>query len=316
MSRIFDTYVMVDWSASKGRTTGKDSIWVAWAAWEGSGRLGRIDSENLPTRKLATDRLLKLLKGKAGRQRVLIGFDFPYGYPRGFASALGKDGQQPAWSWTWDYWDARIRDEDDNWNNRFRVAAEANRLLSAGNHPFWGCPAGEAGENLSTRSLTRGPATGASTILEDHRLAEDWLKRLRFGSIQSVWKLYTTGSVGSQSLMGIPRLKHLRFHPDLAAHSAVWPFETGFGLNNTEAQILHAEIWPGILGKVYKEKGTYPDERQVKSLVRHFADLDEQGDLAAEFERPSGFSDEQIHQIVEEEGWILGATTALPLRKR
>ena len=43
------------------------------------------------------------------------------------------------------------------------------------------------------------------------------------------FRLFGTGSVGSQVLTGIPRLESLRFDPEFAPCSVVWPFETGVG---------------------------------------------------------------------------------------
>ena len=37
----------------------------------------------------------------AGGERVLVGFDFPYGYPAGFAAALDLTG--PPWLAVWRY---------------------------------------------------------------------------------------------------------------------------------------------------------------------------------------------------------------------
>jgi hypothetical protein len=42
------------------------------------------------------------------------------------------------------------------------------------------------------------------------------------------FRVFGHGSVGSQTLAGIPRVHELRFDPEFAARSAVWPFETGW----------------------------------------------------------------------------------------
>src|SRR5437667_2318597 len=41
------------------------------------------------------------------------------------------------------------------------------------------------------------------------------------------FRIFGTGSVGSQVLTGIPRLESIRFDPEFAGCSAVWPFDTG-----------------------------------------------------------------------------------------
>jgi hypothetical protein len=312
MRRIFDAYLMVDWSANSTPKVGKDSVWVAWGSWGEGARLGAIRSENPPTRHDAVRRIRQLLIGFLERDlRALVGFDFPLGYPRGFAAALAGPPEVPAWRFTWEHWDSKIKDRPDNGNNRFAVAAAANRRLSGADHPFWGCPPSQVSEYLSARALTRRPPPPAAAGLVECRFTEERLRRARFGSIQSVWKLLYTGSVGSQALVGIPRVRQLRLDPRLAAQSAVWPFETGFTSQLAEARIVHAEIWPGILKRRYAEKGRVVDEAQVRSLVRAFADLDDQGRLGAELEAPEGFSTEQLRQIVGEEGWILGSNHAV-----
>lgn len=85
---MFDRYIIVDWSASNSPKTGKDSIWIC-----DLGEAGDPVSTNPSTRRQAEEQLRELLIKAADRgERVLIGFDFPYGYPRGFAAALGLEG--------------------------------------------------------------------------------------------------------------------------------------------------------------------------------------------------------------------------------
>ncbi len=62
-------------------------------------------------------------------RRVLVGFDFPYGYPCGSSRALGLPfGRQPWWE-IWTQLAARVQDAANNVNNRFVVAAVASNLL-------------------------------------------------------------------------------------------------------------------------------------------------------------------------------------------
>ena len=66
----------------------------------------------------------------AGREltrgrRLLIGFDFPFGYPAGTAARLGLRGL--AWRNLWQTLEDRIADGKDNRNNRFDVAESLNR---------------------------------------------------------------------------------------------------------------------------------------------------------------------------------------------
>lgn len=126
----------------------------------------------------------------------------------------------------------------------------------------------------------------------------------RASGTQPAWKLSGNGSVGSQALVGIPRLHELRFDPELCAVSKIWPFETGFKLpSRGEVAIVHAEIWPSLVDFDH-EPHPIKDARQVMALAKHLAKLDAEGELAALFEMPDGLTDTE--SVLREEGWILG----------
>jgi hypothetical protein len=96
-------------------------------------------TENPATRGCAEAILRSVLRRSVfERERVLVGFDFAYGYPRGFAAALGLTGTP--WRAVWRYLTNEISDDPrTNINNRFEVAAQLNARL--GSHVFWGRPA-------------------------------------------------------------------------------------------------------------------------------------------------------------------------------
>jgi precorrin-8X/cobalt-precorrin-8 methylmutase len=76
---IFDRYITVDWRASNRPRTGKDSIWICTLGLDEPP-----STMNPRTRGAAEAALHRLLATAVDhRERVLIGFDFPYGYPRG-----------------------------------------------------------------------------------------------------------------------------------------------------------------------------------------------------------------------------------------
>ena len=115
---------------------GRDSIWICAVDRGGRERL----IENPSTRHAAKNLLGNLLSDAAAHgERVLLGFDFPFGYPAGFAHRLGLNGA-PAWRAVWDEIAARLNDAQNNKNDRFTVAAEFNRRVSERAFPFWGCP--------------------------------------------------------------------------------------------------------------------------------------------------------------------------------
>lgn len=71
--RIFDSYLIVDWSANSTPKTGSDSIWIACGSDESS-----IELFNPNTRASAMLIIKQLLSEVNGK--VLVGFDFPFGY--------------------------------------------------------------------------------------------------------------------------------------------------------------------------------------------------------------------------------------------
>lgn len=131
----------------------------------------------------------------------------------------------------------------------------------------------------------------------------------RLPGTQDSWKLYGKGSVGSQALVGIPRVVALRDDVALAPVSRVWPFETGFTAPITLKNgpfILHAEIWPGVV-PIETDLHQVRDAAQVLTLARHFAALDDADQLARLFAQPNDLTPNEVEACAEEEGWILGA---------
>jgi hypothetical protein len=271
---LFDTVIIVDWSAANAPSPARPS---ADAIWIGVMRKGEESTTYHRTRVDAEAALVALLDAERGAgQRVLLGFDFPMGYPVGFAGRLtGLRDASAVWAWLAD----QIVDGPDNRNNRFAVAAQINARMGGGG-PFWGCPAGQVYDAL--------PATKAvdyaALDLPERRTVEVKVPRA-----QPVWKLYTTGSVGSQTLMGLPMIHRLAQRADVA----VWPFDT------REAPVVIAEIYPSLLtNAVAKDNDTIKDRAQVRLLARSLWRLAQKDRLAPVFDVPD---------VAREEGWILGA---------
>ena len=149
---LFDAYVVIDWSANSSPKSGKDSIWVANAVRaEGGGLVTR--TQNPRTRAAAASIVDKLLQEHhAANRSVLIGFDFPYGYPAGFAKALRGASDLRPWLTTWGQLRKQIQDDGNNKNNRFEVAARLNSACCMLQGPFWGCPEHAATDGLSQTS--------------------------------------------------------------------------------------------------------------------------------------------------------------------
>jgi hypothetical protein len=290
----FDRYIAVDWSGSSRPRQGRDSIWIANLAAVGTD----VHSENPSTRRQAERRLAEQLgRAVAARQRVLVGCDFPFGYPRGLGVRLGLSGAP--WRATWDHLSSCIRDDDANANNRFEVASRLNQQLG-NDAAFWGVPASSAGDHLTARRRVVYSGEVEAGGLPEWRAVEMTLRR-RGRRPHSAWKLLGAGSVGGQALLGIPMLERLRTHPSLAPVSRVWPFEVAVPeLPFGTPAIVYAEIWPSLV-----DCGGHPgwcrDQRQVGAAVSRWRSLDRLGELAGSFATPK-----DDPAVALEEGWILG----------
>ena len=269
----FDTIVIVDWSGGndRGATPKPDAIWL------GLTRQG-VDSPPLylRNRQIAEQAVTDLIETeRAAGHRLLLGFDFPFGYPKGFAQALtGHSDPLRVWDWL----EHRIQDSPKT-NNRFDVAGEINRQLGQGAGPFWG----NARPKHDVPGLPRRKQ-GYRNPFADMRECET----LARGSF-TCWQLAGAGAVGSQVLMGLPVLNRLRRR--FADQIAIWPFDP------LDKPVTFVEIWPGLINPVVKlaeAQGGIRDAHQVQLLARALAHLPPP-DLHA-----------MLSITAPEEGWIMG----------
>ncbi len=276
----FDLVAVVDWSASGAAPRLRpqsDAIWIGIASAQG------VETFYQPSRHAAEQAVAALMaRTLADGQTLLVGFDCPMGYPDGFAQRLTGTARAAAvWRWLED----AITDGPDNRNNRFAVADAINRQFG-GNGPFWGCPHGQVFPDLGPKKTVDYSALG----LGERRRVEHLVPRA-----QPVWKLFTTGSVGSQSLTGLPMIHRLSQHPAVA----VWPFDA-------PAQITLAEIYPSLLATAVTaalSTGAIKDEVQVRLLAQSLWRLGQSGLLG-------GLLAAAPPETRSEEGWILGAGAA------
>ncbi len=291
---LFDLHIVVDWSAAKTPKTGKDSIWFAVIRDEDVTTL-----ENPPTRSGATALLADFLADALGRgERVLVGFDFPFGYPAGTAAALGLR-ETPPWRAMWDLLARLIEDDDGNANNRFDVGEELNRRISGEAFPFWGHDGARERRHL----LRRGRRPHGPADLAERRLCD-----VRARTAQPVWKLAYTGAAGSQALMGIPRVRQLRRDRRLRAHARIWPFETGLRAE-PRASVVLAECYPSLV-PAEPLAGKPKDAGQVVAMARHLHRLDRSGDLGALLAGDPSLRAAERRTVEAEEAWILGLNSA------
>ncbi|MGZ5983644.1 MAG: cobalamin biosynthesis protein CbiG, partial [Caulobacteraceae bacterium] len=125
MARLFNAYVIVDWSAASKPGTGADMIRIGVVKRDVRFRLA-FESYALATRAEAETRLGLILDDlKKRNERAFLGFAFPLGFPRGLAAGLKLNGEP--WTALWDFLDKMVKDKADNTNNRFAVGSEINR---------------------------------------------------------------------------------------------------------------------------------------------------------------------------------------------
>ncbi len=304
MPRLFDAYIMVDWSAAAKPSTGVNSIWIGILARDARLKF-QFKAVNPDTRLKARSFIEDMVARLTGRgDKVLLGFDFSLGYPAGTAQAAGFDlaGNAP-WQAMQGYLASKVRERPDNSNARFAIAAGLNYAISKGPFPFWGAPARDQVSTLA------GKKTGFpdDAPVAEYRHAEQHLRATRRAQPKSVWQLAYTGSVGSQTLLGIPHVHALR---ETWKNARIWPFETGMKPLDEETlegvDVVMAEIYPSLV-PAKPGPGEVADEAQVREIAGHYCDLDTKGRLGALFAGPEGLDPARISQIEQEEGWILGA---------
>ena len=269
---LFDSFAMVDWSG--GNDTGprprKDAIWMAVV------RGGVAEAPvYLRNRKEAEAAIAALIEAelRAGR-RLCIGFDFPFGYPAGFAEALtGKVDPFAVWEWI----EARLQDAPKA-NSRFDLAGEINSQFE-GVGPFWF-------NGLRNRDIAHLPRKDTRT---NRRFPELRRAEMEAKGTFTCWQVGGAGAVGGQVLTGLPVLNRLRRR--FAEDVAVWPFE------QLTRAVSFVEIWPGLINPAVKRaeaQGGIRDAHQVRLLALALSRL-QPDDLAAMLE---------VH--APEEGWIMG----------
>jgi len=276
----FDRIAVVDWSASSAppKTSPQaDAIWIGQASAAG------VVTTYHPSRHLAEQAIVALIaQTRQAGESLLVGVDFALGYPTGFAPRLTGQAQASA---VWRWLEEQITDSPANLNNRFIVADAINRQFG-GQGPFWGHPNGQSFAHLSPRKRVDYAALG----LAERRQVEFLLPRA-----QPVWKLFTTGAVGGQSLMGQPMIHRLA-----TQHGAsVWPFDA-------PSTVTVAEVYPSLLAPAVTAAlctASIKDEVQVRLLAQALWRVGQSSDLA-------GMLAEAPADVRMQEGWILGATAA------
>jgi hypothetical protein len=300
MARLFDSIVIVDWSAAAKPATGADSIWIGIMSRDARFKY-TFRSANPPTRAKAVEELEATLAAFTKRgDRVLLGFDFPLGFPAGTSAGLKLEGAP--WRVVRDFLMKEMKDKPDNTNNRFPLAARMNRLISEGPFPFWGC---SKKDELTTLPVKKTREHGPDDIAE-YRITEHAVHDSKKARPQPVWKLAYAGAVGGLALTGLPAIEKLRAKfPALK----IWPFELPLApLTNEvlgDTKIVVAEVYPAIL-ETAAASNEVRDETRVRGMAEWLEELDAKGKLGPLFAGVTPPDLSQQAKVVAEEGWILG----------
>ena len=278
----FDRVIVADWSAANLPTSAvnrANAIWLGCHDAEGGAEWHHR------TRAAAEEQLVTLIEtAMAQGQRLLIGFDFAFAYPAGFAARLtGTSNPRALWRWLAD----AVQDGPDNRNNRFAVAQQINAVFPEGQGPFWSHPAEQEWPGIP--ALRQG-IDFAALGLAENRMAEAMMP-----GAKSPWMLFNPGAVGSQTLLGLPMIHRLAGRRG----AAVWPFDPPEVL--AQASLVLAEVYPSLLaGPVAIEANRHRlprDQAQVRLLSCALWRLSQADGLSSLFEAPSEAA---------EQGWILG----------
>ena len=285
---LFDHYIAIDWSAANQPVRGANSIW-----WASVSRNGAISLENFSTRLETMINLGEQIRRviRSG-ERLLIGFDFAFGFPSGLAKTITGVAH---WTALWDRIGTWVQDDARNRNNRFEVGSRLNAVIGLEEGPFWGHPHQHMDryDNLKPKSPPDLPVS-----FPRKRRVET-----RQRSAKSVFQLAYTGSVGSQSILGMAALNRLRSDPDIGDAIAIWPFETHFAADLSKP-VTVVEIYPSA-HSVDRSSHDIIDAAQVLSVARDMAAWDRSGAMPDKLSA-FGLTDLERSLVLTEEGWIFG----------
>ncbi|SPH24006.1 hypothetical protein DEA8626_03053 [Defluviimonas aquaemixtae] len=273
----FDTIAVIDWTG--GRDTGprprKDAIWAAVT------REGEAEAPvYLRNRQVAEDWLIRLFEEEAAAgRRTFAGFDFPFGYPDGFARRVtGRDDPFALWDW----FAANLADGPEG-NNRFHLAGRLNEMFP-GTGPFW-----FNGLREEIAGLPRKGRARSGHGMPERRRCE----QLATGAF-TCWQMGGAGAVGGQVMTGLACLSRLRAR--FAGQVAVWPFE------KLTAPIAVVEVWPSLHAReiaAETDPGDIKDAVQVRVLAARIAAMQRTATLQATLADVPA-------PARREEGWIFG----------
>jgi len=330
---LFDDIVMVDWSSNTAPKTGPDSIWSSHKA---TGRPTQSSPTNHPTRRDAEEYLFGLVdelvvrprERGASPSRMLVGLDFPFGFPEGVLAAVGPLLRTPLATYRdlWRWFHAERFDQQRGsghtalYGNDLHVAARFNDLLYRARSSavpaswdpdqdgrFFVLGGGDRPAQLQRRGISL--PTLAGTKLFGAGKSRGTVRRTdtaASGTAQaaSLWQLDGPGAVGRQMVSGLPTLHRLLLFCSANAVSVeVWPLDNGFTPPVPTADIVVVEIFPSLFKAQYLGEHHPQDADQVHTYAETVAAADQAGTLGSWF-TPSGAA--TPHGYEREEAWMFG----------
>jgi molybdopterin molybdotransferase len=274
--RPFDSVLIVDWSAGndRGPRPKPDAIWTAAA------RGGRVEEPVYHRNRVVAEAAIAEVVAAelAAGRRLFLGFDFPFGYPAGFAARLvGRPDPLALWDW----FAAELTDTPRD-NDRFALAARINARFP-GKGPFW-----FNGLSAELPGLPRRKPAWHPDWPAERRRAE----RAARGAFP-LWQMGGAGAVGGQAMTGMAALARLRAR--FPGRIAAWPFEP------LDRPVALVEVWPSLHAAevaAARREGEIKDAAQVRVLAGIVAALAAGDRLAAALAAPA--------ETRQEEGWIFG----------
>lgn len=196
--------VAVDWSGDQGPGQ-KRKIWAGvWTASDSFLRTGKVTLENGRSRVELIEWLVEMARETP---RMVVGFDFSFGFPAWFMREQGIRSAP-------EFWRVVAEGQGEKWLHK---DCEDGRFWGrAGSMRHGKKPAEFCGEHAH-RMLRR-----AETVLKVRAEITDPLAIARIAGIapKSVFQIGGAGAVGTASLRGMPGLLALR-----EAGFRVWPFD-------------------------------------------------------------------------------------------
>ena len=289
--RRFDTVLFADYSGCEKEAAQRGCIFLARAEWQPSRRRfgpPRLVGAGHTRTGLEETVLQELWRAHRDGRRVLFGFDHQYAFPARFWDLLAAAAGMPATSW----------------RGQLELLATGSAALglppiteeSAGSARAWARRTNEWATSRWGRPLFWGPNSSQPTDPR-FRYVEAGFGPLReverrCGGMKPIFKIGGKGTVGLQSLSGMP---HLRSLLRQAASVHAWPFD-GWGCPDG-AHVL-AEIYPTL----YND-GERSHHRDALEAVRWAAAQDRAGRLDRYLRRPA---EGLLAQMGSREGWVLG----------